>query len=389
MKRIWMRAAALALCAGLLALLVGCALRSAASGSADTEAAADPLTGLEALWPGQRPVAVVIENDSGSTTQWGIASASVVLEALTESDAAPSLCLVYPSASAVPKVGPVAAGQDLYWRLLIGQQVLPVQKGGGIYDRNFLDYYDLRAVDALEVGKNAFSCAEEWSNAPAWYTSGDALSGVLESLGLSAELNVPAAPAAVTSAAESAAGASSGAQAEQPVPEVPALLPFSASAKLPTPSAEDASLVLVRFEGQSTTGFRYDAGAGVYKMLRGGISPQRDADSGEQAAFDNLLILYSAASLRDDGRTLDYDLSMGGGVWLNGGRLWEITWTQGSETTLLFYDADGELLSLTPGRSYIALVESLTGEELSVSNSAGEVLEPAAQAAAAAEEAQP
>lgn len=42
-------------------------------------------------------------------------------------------------------------------------------------------------------------------------------------------------------------------------------------------------------------------------------------NTGIQAAFDNLLVLYSASTPRDDGRTLDYDLTMGGGLWLNGG----------------------------------------------------------------------
>ena len=67
----------------------------------------------------------------------------------------------------------------------------------------------------------------------------------------------------------------------------------------------------------------------------------------------------------------------GGGVWLNGGHLWPITWTQGSDTTFFFYDADGQPLTLTAGSSYIALVSSLTGQELMVLNSAGESLTPA------------
>ena len=90
--------------------------------------------------------------------------------------------------------------------------------------------------------------------------------------------------------------------------------------------------------------------------------------------FDNLLVLFSASALRDDEQTFDYDLSMGGGVWLNGGHLWYITWTQGTDTTFQFYDADGELLTLNAGRSYLALVSSVTGQELAVTNSAGENL---------------
>ena len=79
-----------------------------------------------------------------------------MLEALTAQQQSTRLCLVYPAVGAVPQVGPVSAGQDLYWRLLVGQQVLPVQRGGGQFDQNYLDYYSLRAVDALEVGTNAF-----------------------------------------------------------------------------------------------------------------------------------------------------------------------------------------------------------------------------------------
>ena len=72
--------------------------------------------------------------------------------------------------------------------------------------------------------------------------------------------------------------------------------------------------------------------------------------------------------------TLDYDLTMGGGVWLNEGHLWNITWTQGSETTFFLYDSNGRPLTLTAGRSYLALVSSLTGQELTVQNSTGENL---------------
>ena len=150
MKRFWMRSFSLVLCA---ALLTGCQIVSRPKPSS---VSTDPLTGQELVWAGQRPVAVTIENASGNTTQWGLSTASLVLEALTENQQATRLCLVYPSVEAVPQVGPIAAGQDLYWRLLVGQQVIPVQRGGGPFDQNYLDYYSLRAVDALETGTNAF-----------------------------------------------------------------------------------------------------------------------------------------------------------------------------------------------------------------------------------------
>lgn len=362
MKRFWMRSVlSILLCA---ALLTGCA----ADPDADPVASpADPLTGQELSWPGWRPVAVTIENKPTGITQWGISTASVVLEALTETQRSTSLCLVYPSVEAVPQVGPVTAGQDLYWRLLVGQQVLPVQRGGGAFDQNYLDYYSLRAVDALETGTKAFSCTEGWDNAPLWYTSGSALSGVLSSLNISATLTE-------SRLTEAVSGGGSRESTADAVLSVPALLPQVVEGRLPDADAADAVNARVEFGGQSATGFSYDADAQVYRMLHADGTPQLDAANGQQAGFDNLLVLFSASALRDDNATLDYDLTLGGGVWLNGGHLWRITWTQGSDTTFRFYDSDGRPLTLKAGRSYLALVSSLTGQELTVKNSAGEDL---------------
>ena len=295
------------------ALLCGCALSGTTA--PDSAAPTDPLTGQELQYPGERTAAVVIDNAASSTTQWGIGSASVVLEALTESGQPTSLCLAYPSVSAMPTVGPVTLGQDLYWRLLVGQQVLPVQRGGGQFDQNYLDYYSLRAVDALEVGTNAFSCETDWQNVPLWHTSGAALSGVLGSLNISPALT----ESRVTDTSSSSSDSESGT-----LLSVPNLLPMQENGKLPDADASDAMNVRVQFDAQNATGFTYDADSKTYRMLHADGTPQLDANNGQQTDFDNLLILFSASTLRDDGVTLDYDLTMGGGVWLNEGHLWNI-----------------------------------------------------------------
>ena len=332
MKRIWIqRIGAAVLCAVLLA---GCMPGGPA---ADSTASADPLTGQEQQYPGQRPAAVVIDNAPGSTTQWGIGSASVVL------------------------------GQDLFWRLLSGQQVLPIQRGCDLYTRNFLDYWNLRAVDALETGRNAFTTGNtDWAS-PLWCTNGQSVAKVLSSLSLSSALSEdPAESADSTQEGDTPA-----------VPTVPALLPQQTDGHLPDADAADAVQAAVQFPSGSTTRFAYDTDTGTYGMLHNDGSPQLDANTGIQAAFDNLLVLYSASTPRDDGRTLDYDLTMGGGLWLNGGHLWHITWTQGTGSTFAFYDADGRPLRILSGRSYIAWLSSLTGKEVIVQDSAGnDLLQP-------------
>lgn len=360
MKRIGM-CAALGLCAVLLAACGLAGGSSSAVGSAGGNT--DPLTGEISGWPGRRVAAVVIDNAPDTASQWGLSEASVVIEALTSAGQPSSLCLAYPSVEAMPCVGPVAAGQDLFWRLLAAQQVLPVQRGCGRYTDNYLDFYGLRAVDAREVGRKAFSCAREWSNAPPWVTSGTAVSGVLGELNLSGQLSRVGANARVEQDADGR---------EQIT--VPALLPFQEGGRRAAASAEDAVQVQLCFNASSSTGFVYDPDSRTYRMLRGDGTPWVDANSGTQAAFDNLLVLYSTSYPRDDGVTLDYDLSMGGGVWLNGGQLWNVTWRQGTETTFALYDAGGKALSIQPGRSYLALVSSVTGQELTVLNTAGENL---------------
>ena len=250
----------------------------------------------------------------------------------------------------------------------MGQQVLPVQRGGEQFDQNYLDYYSLRSVDALEVGTNAFSCETNWQNVPLWHTSGAALSGVLDSLNISPALT----ESRVTDTSSSSSDSESGT-----LLSVPNLLPMQKSGKLPDADASDAMSVRVQFDAQNATGFTYDADSKTYRMLHADGTPQLDANNGQQTDFDNLLILFSASTLRDDGVTLDYDLTMGGGLWLNGGHLWHITWTQGTGSTFAFYDADGRPLRILSGRSYIAWLSSLTGEEVTVQDSAGnDLLQP-------------
>lgn len=105
MRNMTMKRIRTALCLILAAaLLAGCAFLPSDS-EPETPAPTDPLTGLVLEWQGQRPVAVAIENSTASTTQWGLSSASVVLEALTEVGTSTELCLVYPALAATRRSG--------------------------------------------------------------------------------------------------------------------------------------------------------------------------------------------------------------------------------------------------------------------------------------------
>ena len=352
-----MKKLTLALTALLTALaLTGClSLGPQTDDASAREAALDPLTGELARWPDQRPAAVFIHNGMDAERQWGIGEASVVLEALTEGDSATSLCLVYPSLEAVPKTGPVAQARDLYLQLLSAQQVIPVQRGASIYAANMLDLYGVRALDGHVLGTTAFTYQGSWGTPDqfCWTTSGSLLAQALSSQGIN-----------------TAVQRSTGSSSEEEEPQLPPLLPFGT----PEGGTEGAIRAKVSFAQGEASAFEYDAGTGQYAMYRADGRAQTDAGTGEQVAFDNLLILYSAPTLRDDGYTWSYDLTVGGGVYLSGGKMWNILWMQGKESTLAIYRTDGTALNIAPGRSYIALLGSLSEQKLSVWDSAGNTL---------------
>jgi hypothetical protein len=314
---------------------------AASQAEEEPQTPADPLTGYPSAWEGQRPVAVTISNAAGATRQWGIAEASVVLEALTEGRST-ALCLVYPAAEAVPKVGPVAQGQDVYAQLLTVLNVIPVQKGATVYARNYQQYNAVQPVDALEVGTRAFAAdvSADYPDEFAWYTSGSQLASVLAELGVSAQGEA---------------------------------LPL---ATFGTPAAADpdaaATEIRVQFSTASASRFAYDAAQGSYRMSRADGTPQVDANTGTQASFTNVLVLFSAASLKDDGYTRQYDLTSGTGVYFVGGAWQRIAWSRtGAGTALTLCDEAGQPLALAKGRSYIALLGGFSGQALTAQDANG------------------
>lgn len=62
----------------------------------------NPLTGEQGDYTNQRPVAVSIRTGDGSTPQWGIAAADVLIEGVTEGKTA-GLAAVFASVDSVEK----------------------------------------------------------------------------------------------------------------------------------------------------------------------------------------------------------------------------------------------------------------------------------------------
>ena len=306
-------------------------------------AAVQPLTGQEPTGVDTRPMAVMVDNSVYAQTQWGLADAQVVMEALTEGKHT-NLCLWYGSVDAMPKTGPVTQGKDLFWQFAIPQNAIPVQRGMNTYAENLLNYYGWQPLDALYVGVNSFdydgSLPYGTADAYRWHTKGSSLRNAFGFYGMTAE-----GYSAPLFRFGNAAGGSAG-----------------------------AARVEVLYSEQRSTILQYDPATGLWGMFRSDGLPQIDANNGAQAAFTNVVLLRCATSVKDDKFTREYDLTGGTGWYLTGDSWQPITWQKGGVSApLQLYNAAGDELTVNVGRSYIGLY-GVTGQQIAVAGADGTVL---------------
>ena len=103
MRNTMMKRIRTALCLILAAaLLAGCAFLPSDS-EPETLAPTDPLTGLALEWQGPRPGAGGIENNHAPTTQRGLFSALVGLEALNQGGTSPEVRPFFPALAPAPQ----------------------------------------------------------------------------------------------------------------------------------------------------------------------------------------------------------------------------------------------------------------------------------------------
>ncbi len=112
--------------------------------------------------------------------------------------------------------------------------------------------------------------------------------------------------------------------------------------------------------------FSYDADKGVYfKTLYG--SPQKDALTGEQLSFANIVIQRTYHETRDDNGYLAYQMhdSTNDGYFITKGKMIHMTWKKTSDygpTT--YYDDNGDEITFNTGRTMIFVVQ-LKGKSFS------------------------
>ena len=172
------------------------ATQETAAPSAEPTPAAEPvpnpLTGVaDADYTNRRPVAVTLRTLEGAAPQWGLSSADVLVEGVSEGTTA-SLMALYSSVDNISKAGPVGPGRDLLLQMALPLNALPVHIDKNIYASNLLNTLTYQDLDGYHIGKAAFAFDQDRQNAGyreenCWYTTGELIQNGLNTYGTSLE----------------------------------------------------------------------------------------------------------------------------------------------------------------------------------------------------------
>ena len=305
----------------------------------------NPLTGetTETDYNNQRPVAVTLRNGEGSTPQWGVGKADLLVEGVSEGYDT-TLTAVFATRNDISKVGPVGKVTDLGLQLVLPLNAVPVHIGKTTYASNLLNVLTYQDMDGLNVGTSGMAFdsdryASGYREENCWYTTADLITAGL---------------------------------ANYSMDTTGANMPLFHFEERPAPESQNGVNLYITFSQTAGAELKYDATTGLYLRHNFDGTPTMDADSGQQASFKNVLVLYASSGVKDDGYTRQYDMNGGTGLYLTDGAWQEIRWTKGDATApLSLTDTSGATLAVNPGKTYLAVWGGYYGQALQLFASDG------------------
>lgn len=305
----------------------------------------NPLTGetTETDYNNQRPVAVTLRNGEGSTPQWGVSKADLLVEGVSEGYDT-TLTAVFATRNDISKVGPVGKVTDLGLQLVLPLSAVPVHIGKTTYASNLLNVLTYQDMDGLNVGTSGMAFdsdryASGYREENCWYTTADLITAGL---------------------------------ANYSMDTTGANMPLFHFEERPAPESQNGVNLYITFSQTAGAELKYDAATGLYLRHNFDGTPTMDADSGQQASFKNVLVLYASSGVKDDGYTRQYDMNGGTGLYLTDGAWQEIRWTKGDATApLSLTDTSGATLAVNPGKTYLSIWGGYYGQALQLFASDG------------------
>lgn len=290
------------------------------------------LTGQEGNFH-RRPIAVMLYNASNAFPQWGIASADIFIEALTEGTSTRAMTITS-DYERVEKLGPVGPARDIFLQFGMPFAAVPMFVNSDIYASNLLNLHGYQPLDGMYVGTISFDLDYErdktYPQELCWYTNAGLIANGLESYGQSTDADTPT------------------------------FFNFQPDS---TPKNSAGARLDIGYSQDRTATLEYQEGR---YLLKHWDDPQLDASREDGLnGYQNVILLMARSGKKDDGVTWDYDLTSGEGLYLSGGGAVKIQWQKGDPTSSLrLFDEQGNPLAVEPGRSYIGIWGGFEGQSL-------------------------
>lgn len=308
------------------------------------------LTGLEqtADYPtGQRICAVMVSNIADSRPTSGLSQAKIVYEMKVEGGITRFMA-VFEDYKTMPRVGPVRSARDQFLQMLIPSLGLYVHDGPNqnqpanwmLRDYDY-DDYDLQpdyegGLTWRDSARKSAGFKTEYTE----YTDGEHITEAIERKEKDASRTYNSPIFDFVSY-------------EEPAPE----LADGTAAEVGIIHSNSYRTV---FDFNTTSG-RYDMS--MFNSSSGvrAVEKAVDENTGEQLAFDNVLVLFAPMTLYSNSPLVKVDYgNMGIGYYFNGGRYETIRWSKGGPDAplrLWVNDTTETSLKVNPGTSYIAVVD--------------------------------
>ena len=296
------------------------------------------LTGLPTLSEqaiGKRPVAVMVNNIPQALPQYGISDADIIFEIPVEADIT-RLMAVYGDYTKVPNVCSIRSCRYYYPILAVGFDAFYVHCGTDptiaqeTLRRLGVDRIDGAFADygLFERDQSRVNQGYAVEHTLTFYGTG--LASALENDDVRIDLKEDK--------------------------RKPAFL-FAENGKEVVPNGEDAASINIVFSGYSDVDFSYNQETGTYDKWMNGEA-HMDAVTGKQLTFDNVLLLETSISVRDDKGRKDVDVYGGSssvGYFASKGKIQKIHWEKpGDFDYLSFTDESGNPVAINRGKTYIA-----------------------------------
>ncbi len=115
-----------------------------------------------------------------------------------------------------------------------------------------------------------------------------------------------------------------------------------------------ATKITACFSGEYTSVFNYDSATDRYFKQN-----HKDWRSGKELSVKNVVVLFTNATMFDDGYRVNISLKGGDGYYFSNGTYQEIKWTKGETADRFkFTDKNGNPVAYNPGNSWVCIVNS-------------------------------